>query len=204
MILGLLQSRGIFNRTLREVPSDYSISGLGVSDDPVIERRLVQKFRCVNTFLHQYPTLGLRNVREEYRSSCRFVICSDVLEHVPFPVETALTGLYSLLNTNGTVVISVPHVLSGATKEFYPNLVEFEIRKRQVLWRDSNNQIFTDTNPEFHGGDGLTLAFRLWSLEGLRESLLKANFSRVSFVSFDAERGVPPLGPGDAIVLAHR
>lgn len=204
MILGLLQSLGVFNQTLLGVPSDYSIAGVGSSDDPVIERHLVQKFRYVNTYLHQYPTLDLRNVRGEYRGSCRFVICSDVLEHVPFPVEKALAGLYSLLDADGTAVISVPHVLSGPTKEFYPNLVEYEIRKGQVLWRDSDNQWFSDTNPEFHGGNGLTLTFRLWSLDGLRESLLKAGFSRVSLVSFDAERGVPPLGHGDAIVLAHR
>jgi len=203
MVLGVLETLGYVGVPLSLVSADPSICGIGVSDDRVVAKALYDKFHYVNTFLHQYPTLDIRNVTDEFRGTARFVTCSDVLEHVPPPAERALAGLRSLISSDGAIVISVPHVPSGETQEFYPGLVEYDIRGSVLRWKDTDGMEHCDESPEFHGGSGLTLAFRLWSLEGLTASLYSAGFRKVSFVSLNSELGVPPLGPGDAVVVAH-
>jgi len=203
MVLGVLEALGHPGVPFVAISADYSLSGLGVSDDPVVARFLYSKLRYVNTFLHQYPVLDLCSVSEDYRGVARFVICSDVLEHVPPPVERALSGLRSLLSSGGVAVISVPHVEDGKTEEFYPGLVEYEVREGRVYWQDANGRKHCDETPEFHGGSGLTLAFRLWSLADLRTSLIQAGFTSVSDMTYNASLGVPEIGPQHTVLIAR-
>jgi len=203
MALSVLEALGYMDLSLNQVSSDFSICGLGVSDDPIIAKHLYNKFRYVNTFLHQVPSLDLCNVTDEYRGVAQFVICSDVLEHVPPPVEKAISGLRSLVASGGVAVISVPHVEEGKTEEYYPGLVEYEVREGRVYWQDANGRKHCDEMPEFHGGSGLTLAFRLWSLADLRTSLLQAGFTSVSDMTYNASLGVPEIGPQHTVLIAR-
>jgi len=202
MALSLLEALGYSNMPLSAISADYSTCGLGISDDPIVANHLYSKFRYTNTFLHQVPKLDLCSVPDEYRAAARFVICSDVLEHVPPPVEAALFGLRSLISNGGVAIISVPHIEEGKTDEFYPGLVEYEVRDGHVHWRDTNDMSHYDETPEFHGGSGLTLTFRLWSLADLRASLLQAGFTSVRNMTYNASLGVPEIGPQHTVLIA--
>ena len=202
MVLGLLQAFGMPNVTLSQVNEDWSTRGIGISDDIKVASRLGGKFSYVNTYYHQGPKLDLCSVDQQWVESARFVICSDVLEHVPAPVEMALKGLYSLLQSGGVAVISVPYKSEGATEEFYPELDRYEVVDDNVVWYDTSGVRHVDVQPEFHGGAGQTLAFRLWSLPGLLDALSSCGFSRVSIMTCDEKLGVPAFGRGDAILLA--
>ena len=57
MVLGVLQSLGHSNTTLRDVQEDWSIRGLGTSDDIKIAKKLFNKFDYVNTYYHKGPKL---------------------------------------------------------------------------------------------------------------------------------------------------
>ena len=204
MVLALLQAMGKPNAALSQVDEDWSIRGVGISDDIKIASKLGGKFSYVNTYYHQGPKLDLCAVDEQWIGSSRFVICSDVLEHVPAPAETALKGLHSILQPGGVAVISVPYKPEGFTEEFYPELERYEVVDNKVVWHDNSGLRHIDSNPEFHGGAGQTLAFRLWSLPGLLDALASSGFSRVSVMDCDDKLGVPSLGLGDAVVLAYK
>jgi hypothetical protein len=124
-----------------------------------------------------------------------FVSCSDVLEHVPYPVDSALTGLRSILTRpSGFAVISVPNSNRAETWEYYPNLANFEVcDDGKVSWSDRNGCSYVDDEPEFHGGGGQTLTFREWSLDDLSTRLLQAGFSSVTSYSHDDGLGVPEI-----------
>ena len=213
MVLALLQALGKPNVALSQVSEDWSLRGIGVSDDMRIASKLAGKFNYVNTYYHQSPKLDLCAVDEQWKDTCRFVICSDVLEHVPDPVETALKGLFSILQQGGFAVISVPYKPDGETEEFYPGLASYEVVDGNVVWHDIDGSRHVDSSPEFHGGPGQTLAFRLWSLSGLIEALKLAGFVHVAEMSFDVLLGVPSFGLddsffrpglGDSVLLAYK
>jgi len=204
MVLGVLQSLGHLNTTLSDVQEDWSIRGLGTSDDIKIAKKLGNKFDYVNTYYHKGPKLDLTDVDPQWRENARFVICSDVLEHIPPPTNIALEGLYSLVALGGAAIVSIPYGNTETSNEFYPNLDRYEIQDNQVVWHDTMGQRHVDTNPEFHGGAGQTLSFRVWSLSRFEEALLSVGFSRVERVILNASLGVPPIPTSDAILIARK
>jgi len=204
MVLGVLQSLGYSNTTLSDVQEDWSIRGLGTSDDIKIAKKLGNKFDYVNTYYHKGPKLDLTDVDSQWRETARFVICSDVLEHIPPPTNIALEGLYSLVAPGGAAIVSIPYNNLDSSIEFYPNLDRYEIQDNQVVWHDTMGKQHVDTNPEFHGGAGQTLSFRVWSLSRFEEALLSVGFSRVERVILNASLGVPPIPTCDAILIARK
>ena len=204
MVLGVLQSLGHSNITLSDVQEDWSIRGLGTSDDIKIAKKLGNKFDYVNTYYHQGPKLDLTEVDPQWRETARFIICSDVLEHIPPPTNIALEGLYSLVAPGGAAIVSIPYATAETSHEFYPNLDRYEIQDNQVVWHDTMGQRHVDTNPEFHGGAGQTLSFRVWSLSRFEEALLSVGFSRIERVILNAPLGVPPIPSCDAILIARK
>ncbi len=131
MVLGVLQSLGYSNTALKDAREDWSIRGLGTSDDIKIAKQLVNKFDYVNTYYHKGPKLDLTSVDPQWRECAQFVICSDVLEHVPPPTHSALEGLFSVVASGGAAIISIPYTTADTTVEFYLNLsgMKFEIIK---------------------------------------------------------------------------
>lgn len=204
MVLGVLQTLGYSNVVLNDAREDWSIRGLGTSDDIKIAKQLVNKFDYVNTYYHKGPKLDLTNVDPQWRECAQFVICSDVLEHVPPPTHVALEGLCSVVAPGGAAIISVPYTTADTSIEFYPNLDRYEVVDNQVIWHDTTGQRHVDDKPEFHGGAGQTLAFRVWSLAKFEEALLSAGFSQIKKLEFDKSVGVPPLGFGDVILIARK
>ena len=204
MVLGVLQSLGHSNTTLSDVQEDWSIRGLGTSDDIKIAKKLGNKFDYVNTYYHKGPKLDLTDVDPQWRETARFIICSDVLEHIPPPTNIALEGLYSLVAPGGAAIVSIPYATAETSNEFYPNLDRYEIQDNQVVWHDTMGQRHVDTNPEFHGGAGQTLSFRVWSLSRFEEALLSVGFSRIERVILNASLGVPPIPSCDAILIARK
>lgn len=59
MVLALLQALGKPNVALSQVNEDWSIRGIGISDDMKIASKLGGKFSYVNTYYHQGPKLDL-------------------------------------------------------------------------------------------------------------------------------------------------
>jgi len=173
--------------------SDFSREGLGISDDYRLATRLGQLFSYTNSFFHRFPLLDLCAPPPEALRSFDFVVCSDVLEHVPAPVDQALVGLRLLLRDGGFAVVSIPtyevlvehgllrHVgrTGQETLEYYPGLVDWEMSDGRFLWRDSEGNRQIDDHPEIHGGDGATVAFRLWAITDLAKRLLSAGFASV-------------------------
>jgi len=190
MVLGVLEALGCSDMTLGAVSKSPSLIGVGISDVPTIHRYLRKKFGYVNTHLHREPKLDLCKVTDDYRGVAQFVICSDVLEHVPPPVEKAVSGLRSLVASGGVAVIIVPHVEEGMTEELYPGLVEYEVREGRVYWQDANGRTHCDETPEFHGGSEPALAYRIWALSDLEEKLKRPGFRRVERMYPDPSRGV--------------
>lgn len=188
---GLILGLGLPQKPVVEWDSDWSICGVGFDDDPSIFSMLPTKVIYVNTHLEKYPRLDLRHIPDSTRESMRFLICSDVLEHVEPPVEDGFTGLYSLLQPGGLAVVSVPVHGAGPTNEFYPDLVHFEVLPdASVRWRDSHGQERIDKDPEYHGGTGLVLSFRTFGVEEFKSRLINVGFKSVQELPSNPEFGI--------------
>jgi SAM-dependent methyltransferase len=182
---------------------DWSRRGIGISDPMEIASILVTHLDYVNTWYDRFPKVDLTAVPEELHSSLEFVTCSEVLEHVPPPVDLALRGLADILRPGGVAVISVPRCPVSTTKELYPGLRELRVLYDRVIWVDGSGLTHLDSNPEFHHGEGQTLAFRHWNFEDLVARLRFMGFSPPLYLPWSDELGVPDI-PNSGLMLVRK
>lgn len=180
---------------LPDFPPLKTVRGFGMSDPDELATRLAEKFAYTNTFYHQPPRLDITAPPEDEIGRNDFIISSEVLEHVPPPVEQAFANLYRLLKPGGVLLLTVPYSLEPQVKEHYPELHEYALASpggRPVLVnrrRDGTVEVFE--NLCFHGGGGSTLEMRVFTEDALKQMLLAAGFTEVRVAAEDvAEFGV--------------
>jgi SAM-dependent methyltransferase len=154
---------------------------------------LAERADYSNTFYDQEPRLDLTDPPAELLGTCDFLTCSDVLEHVPPPVERAFEAALALLRPGGALILTVPWQYEGTTVEHYPDLHRFEIVDIDGpvvvnRTRDGTLQVFD--RPVFHGGPGLTLEMRTFTLPDVVAHLERAGFAPVEVAPERPEYGV--------------
>jgi SAM-dependent methyltransferase len=200
----LLLSRGL--RT-PELPftkwrSDFSRVGVGFDDGPVLGSLLPTKLRYVNTHITEFPVLDLTRPDPSSLGFFEFALCTEVLEHVTGDPAVALTGLYRILRPSGFAVVTVP--VASSHQEWYPNLLEvLEQSNQHVKWKDADGHEFIHNSPEYHGGTGDVLSFRVFSMSSVRELLVNAGFTSVEELMFNPRLGVPSI-PEHGVFLARK
>ena len=145
---------------------------------------LAQKFAYVNTFFHREPHLDITSIPERLVGKHRFLISSDVFEHIPcFGLEAAFRNARRLLEDRGVFLFTVPFEKSGPTREHFPRMHDYRIvetaGKRFLYNRtpDGEEEIFDGL--VFHGGEGMTLEMRMFTQPDLLRRLQDAGFSSV-------------------------
>ena len=173
---------------LPEFPVDNTVSGLGMSDWEGYAKGLAKKLAYTNTFYHTDPRLDISNVPEDAIGKHRFLISSDVFEHIPvFALDGAFRNSRRLLQKDGVFIFTVPFTKAAETQEHFPRMHDFRIietnGKRFLYNRtaEGEEEIFDDLI--FHGGDGMTLEMRMFSESDLRQHLAKAGFSSIRIYS---------------------
>jgi GT2 family glycosyltransferase/glycosyltransferase involved in cell wall biosynthesis len=191
---------------------------LGMSDWYVMADLLAERCRYQNTFYDREPQLDITNPAPELVGAFDLVISSDVLEHVVPPVQRGFEGAISLLRPGGTLILTVPWLLNGDTVEHYPDLHMFDLMDLDgpvLVNRTEAGAIQVFERPVFHGGEGLTLEMRTFSLPDVIARLEHAGFSSIELAPENPEFGVfgcsaiPELGitanmPGKSAVLLAR
>jgi SAM-dependent methyltransferase len=180
----------------------------GVSDAELIARALGQKVSYTNTFLHQSPFLDICAPTPEHLASCDVLVCSDVLEHVPPPVERAFEGMRKVIRPGGFLLLTVPCTALEKTAEHYPNLHEYRIVERGgkpvLVNRTADGRVEEFRDLVFHGGPGETLEMRSFALVDLERHLSRAGFSTVEICAQpDFRHGVYWQRPYDVPIVAH-
>ena len=191
-----LLSREIFGVELAipDFPVLKGIRGVGMSDPPELAQRLAKKFYYINTFYHQEPRLDVVEPGQEHLGRYDFILSSEVMEHVPPPVERAFVNLHRMLKPDGLLLFTVPYGIDGRTAEHFPELYEYSLASpggRTVLVnrrRDGSLELFE--NLSFHGGAGSTLEMRVFTETSLKEIIATAGFTSVQIASED----VPEFG----------
>jgi hypothetical protein len=169
---------------LPDFPNDIGIAGLGMSDWDGYALRLANKLSYTNTYYHTDPRLDITAVPESMYGKYRFLISSDVFEHIPvFSLDKAFLNSRRLLGPEGIFLFTVPFTKEGSTAEHFPNMHDFKIIEtagKRFLYnktKDGNEEIFDQL--VFHGGDGMTLEMRMFSEPDLVRSLKNAGFKSV-------------------------
>jgi SAM-dependent methyltransferase len=169
-----------------------------MSDPPLLAQRLEAKFGYTNTYYHQAPTFDVTRPDAADTGRYDFIVSSEVMEHVPPPVEQSFANLCRMLQPDGFLLLTVPYRLEGPTQEHFPDLHQFTLAapggKTVLLNRleDGSLQVFEDLC--FHGGHGSTLEMRVFSEPSLKQTLLNAGFSEVHI----AYKDVPEFGVSHA------
>jgi SAM-dependent methyltransferase len=172
------------------------ISGIGLSDSDIYGYELARVFSYTNTFYHMEPTLDImskESVANYYPVD--FVICSDVLEHVPPPAITAFQNLRRLVRKDGVLILTVPYLEGYESIEHYPHLYKWKtvevgdgiyavvnLRRGEPGRPDRVPHIECFSRPEYHGGPGETLEMRLFGEGDLRARLAYAGFLSVESI----------------------
>ncbi len=195
--------------TLPEFPVLKGIRGIGMSDAPDLAERLAGKFDYTNTFYHQAPRLDVTHPEERDLGRYDFILSSEVMEHVPPPVERAFASLYSMLKPDGLLLLTTPYNLGGKTIENFPELHQYTLASpggRAVLLnrrRDGSLEVFE--NLVFHGGLGSTLEMRTFTEESLREVVCGAGFRELRFATESwPEHGIEHAGDWSLPVAARK
>jgi SAM-dependent methyltransferase len=186
-----LLSREVFGlaMALPEFPVMKSVRGIGMSDPPALAARLAEKFDYTNTFYHQAPAFDVTNPEPRDEGRYDFILTSEVMEHVPVPVERSFEALYRLLKPDALLLMTTPYTLDGKTAEHFPELHEYTIASpggRAVMVnrrRDGSIEVFESL--VFHGGDGSTLEMRVFTEPSLRAMLQQAGFNSVHVAAGD-------------------
>ena len=180
--------------TLAEFPILKGIRGIGMSDFPEFAEKLAQKLDYTNTFYHQAPRFDVTQPDPNDFGRYDFIFSTEVMEHVPPPVEDAFSNLFGLLKPDGLLVMTTPYSLGGKTREHFPELHNFTLAslgEKTVLVnrrRDGSIEVFEDL--VFHGGPGSTIEMRVFTEDSLRQNLLSAGFSSVRIAS----ENIPEFG----------
>lgn len=171
--------------TLVELPVLKSIRAMGMSDNDELAEKLAQKFDYTNTFFHKAPQFDVTRPDPGDFGRYDFILSSEVMEHVPIPVEDSFANLFRMLKPDGLLVMTTPYQPGEQTIEHFPELHDFTLARlsdKTVLVnrrRDGSMEIFEDLF--FHGGPGSTIEMRVFRQEALRNNLLRAGFSSVHF-----------------------
>jgi len=180
-----LLSRELYGEslTLPDFPVRPDIRGMGLSDWEGYAVPLAHKLNYINTHYQQEPRLDITDIDPALSGTLDFLISSDVFEHVAPPVSIAFANAAKLLKPGGVMIFTVPYFASGATKEHFPDLHEYEISQkggRYVLvnvTEDGRKQLYEDL--VFHGGEGFTLEMRMFSRSSLLDAFSEAGFNKV-------------------------
>lgn len=179
---------------LSDFPELKGLRGFGMSDPPNLASWLARKFEYTNTFYHQAPAIDITNPDEREWGRYDFIVSSEVMEHVPPPVEKGFANLHRLLKPDGVLLLTVPYGIGMPPREHYPELHEYALASpggKTVLVnrrRDGSTEVFEDLC--FHGGDGSTLEMRVFNEDALRSAILNAGFDEVHI----ATEQVPEFG----------
>lgn len=194
--LAAVLSRELFGIVLPlpDFPIMRGIRAIGMSDPPLLARRLEAKFGYTNTFYHQAPMFDVTKPDAMDAGRYDFIVSSEVLEHVPAPVEQSFANLCRMLQPNGFLLLTVPYRVEGPVEEHFPDLHEFALAspggKTVLLNRRKDGHLETFENLCFHGGHGSTLEMRVFSEASLKQMLLNAGFSDVQVALED----IPEFG----------
>ena len=175
-------STELFGRSmpLKEFPRNRKIRGISLSDWGPIAKILARRFDYQNTFLHREPRLDIMDPKCGADASYDFIVASEVLEHVPPPVETAFDNLARLLKPAGFVVFSSPWESTGETLEHFPELHDWQVVKFHaeyvLLNRTKDGRLEAFENLVFHNGPGNTVELRVFSIDGLLANCEAAGF----------------------------
>lgn len=203
-------SRKLFAGKSLALDEWHGVEGLrikGVSDAELIARALGQKVSYTNTFFHQAPFLDICAPAPEHLASCDVLVCSDVLEHVPPPVERAFEGMRKVIRPGGFLLLTVPCTALEATAEHYPSLHEYRIVERDgksvLVNRTSEGKLEEFEDLVFHGGPGETLEMRHFAMKDLETQLSRAGFTTVEICAQpDFRHGVYWQRPYDVPIVA--
>jgi len=190
-------------------PVDKHLSGLGMSDWEGYAHGLAQKLAYTNTFYHTEPRLDITDIAEAQLGRHRFLISSDVFEHIPlFALDAAFRNCRRLLRDDGVFLLTVPYLKIDETREHFPRLHDFRIvetRGKRFLYNRTaggEEEIFDDL--VFHGGDGMTLEMRMFAEHDVLRRLDAAGFSSIRIYA-DAVPEFGILWPMDwAVPIAAR
>ncbi len=195
--------------TLPEFPVLKEIRAIGMSDPLDLAQRLSEKFDYTNTFYHQAPSFDATRLRDEDRGHYDLILSSEVMEHVPPPIELAFRNLYDALKPDGLLLMSTPFSLGKPHAEHFPELREFTLAapggKLALINRraDGSTEVFDDL--VFHGGPGSTLEMRLFNEESLRAAIQAGGFSDVHFeCTQNPHFGVIYAGPWSLPIAARK
>jgi SAM-dependent methyltransferase len=180
-----LLSREIFGieLALPEFPVLKGVRGIGMSDSPALAERLAEKFTYTNTFYHQAPFFDVTQPHPGDEGRYDFILSSEVMEHIPPPVERGFETLCRLLQPDGLLLLTTPYTIDGRTREHFPDLHEYALASpgghTVLVNRRKDGTLETFDNLMFHGGPGSTLEIRVFSEPSLRELLAQAGFREI-------------------------
>ncbi|MFN8557439.1 MAG: glycosyltransferase [Dehalococcoidia bacterium] len=166
-------------------PLDPTIRGLGMSDMETYAQPLARRL-ATSIFYNRAPRLDITDIDPALAGAFDFVICADVMEHVPPPTGPAFANLRRLLKDDGVLVFTVPYrsLPWTETEEHFPDLHDFDIVQRDGGGYRLHNTTATGLRQTFddlvfHGGEGLTLEMRVFAEAALLRDLREAGFTDV-------------------------
>ncbi len=184
MIHGLTLALYGHSYRLDQVPPSSALKGLGFSDPPSLAQALAAKYNYVSTRYDGQPRLDLLSEDWKQYTGQDFIICGDVMEHLPRPLEPAFHALKAMLKPGGVLVLTVPYARMDKTVEHFPRLHRFTITgsgaNRTLINTRDDGVVETFDSLVFHEGGNSSLEMRVFGEADLMDQLARAGFADVT------------------------
>ena len=209
LIVALTRALGWGHEILPDIAVNKKIHGLGMSEDiNGFTKLLFEKFTHTLTYYDREPKLDLSSNNMKTFGEIDYVMCTEVMEHVPPPIEIAFHNLNKLLGKDGVCIFSVPYSLEEETAEHFPNLFDWKFErsedgKKSLLNTtvDGKSEVFDDlcfhSGPEIFDDDGFpvegsgeSLEMRVFCEKALRQHVADAGLKISDIIDMD----IPEFG----------
>ena len=208
LIVALTRAMGWGHEVLPDIELNKKIHGLGMSEDiNGFTKLLFDKFTHTLTYYDREPKLDLSSNNMKTYGEIDYVMCTEVMEHVPPPIDIAFRNLRKLLGKNGVCIYSVPYSLEEETVEHFPNLFDWKFErldgKKRLFNTTVDGEIETFDDLCFHSGpeifddkgipvegSGESLEMRVFCEKALRQHIADAGLEISDIINMD----IPEFG----------
>ncbi len=163
-------------------PKNTGFAGVGIGDLGTARHKLAEKIDFIEADLER----SCAGVPGTLIDRADVLVCSEVLQHVLPPVQSAFDALIKMIKPCGLLIMTVPYGFE-TTLEHFPNLHDWKLVRAggETVLSNTTTSGEKETFSNFRLYEDGKLEMRVFGLEDIRKALRLAGFTEIRIAGGD-------------------